>query len=246
MRLITLQFDFPSVDSYKRLLDVWKYSAQKHMPEATIEIIHCAPPQKVSNRNTGLITNTAKLSRWIEAMERCKDEEIIFCDCDLLFLGDMEDAFREYKFDIAQTFRHHVEHGKARIPINGGVLFVRNNERTLHFMKEYLRINNEMYCNPEFHAPYRLKYAGMNQSAVGYLLEHPELHECKLIDLPCAKWNNCNTEWHLFNNDTRCIHFKSQLRRAALNQAPSNGVMQPFVNLWRKYESEMKREGKNK
>ena len=212
------------------------------MPDVTIEVVRCEPPDKKSNRGTGLTTNTAKLAHWVESMNRCKDgDEIIFADCDLLALGDMFECFDLYDFDLAYTVRHGGEHGKTRIPINGGVLPVRVNERTRHFMKEYKRINDEMYMNPEFHGPWRLKAAGMNQSAFLYLLENDDLCNCKHLSVPCSKWNNCNTEWHLFNNDTRVVHYKSALRRAALGQAPSNGIMQPFVNLWKKYEQEMKR-----
>lgn len=243
MRKICLvQFDFRGVDSYKRLLEVFIFSIKKWMPEVAIEITYCDPPQKVSNRNTGLITNTAKLARWVESMERCdNDDEIIFADCDLLAIGDMFSAFDKHQFDIAHTVRFGTEHGKTRIPINGGVLYVRKNERTLHFMREYLRVNNEMYCNPEFHSPWRLSFAGMNQAAYGYLLSNSHLYDCKIINIPCEIYNVCNTEWHKFSNESLCIHYKSSLRRAALGQAPSNGTMQPFVNLWRKYEQEMKR-----
>jgi len=213
------------------------------MPEVSIEVTHCQPPQKVGNRNTGLITNTAKLSRWVESMERCEDgDEIIFADCDLLAIGDMFQIFDRHKFDIAHTVRHGSEHGKTRIPINGGVLSVRVNDRTKHFMREYLRINNEMYMNPEFHSSYRLKFSGMNQSAYGYLLENTDLYDCKIIEVPCAIYNNCNTEWTLFSDKTLCVHYKSALRRAALGQSPTNGVMKPFVDLWQRYENDMKRE----
>lgn len=244
-KLSMVQFDFTGVDSYKRLLDVFIYSIQKHMPDVTPEITYCNPPQKVSNRNTGLITNTAKLAHWVQSMENCKDgDEIIFADCDLLALGNMFSVFDDFDFDIAHTVRYGAEQGRTRIPINGGVLPVRVSDRTKHFMREYKRINDEMYMNPEFHSSYRLKYAGMNQSAYGYLLENPAMHDCKIISIPCQKWNLCNTEFLLFNSDTRCIHFKSGLRRSALGQAPVNGQIKQFVDLWRKYEAEARREKK--
>jgi hypothetical protein len=244
MRKISMvQFDFIGVNSYKRLLDVFIYSIQKHMPDVSIEIIHCEPPQKVGNRNTGLITNTAKLARWVESMERCEDgDEIIFADCDLLAIGDMFECFDLYDFDLAYTVRHGAEHGKTKIPINGGVLPVRVNERTKHFMREYLRINNEMYMNPEFHSPWRLKAAGMNQSAFLYLLETNDLCGCKHLAIPCERWNICNTEWGIANlNTAACLHIKSALRRACLGQTPSNGVMNKFVSLWQKYERDSKK-----
>ncbi len=241
-RIITVQFDHKGRDDYRRLLEVFLYSAKKHMPHVAIEIIKSEPPQKRDDRNTGLVNNTAKAGLWIAAMERAKPgTNLMFMDCDLLVLGDMTEAFRLHKFDLAYTTRATVEHGKHRIPINGGVMFVRNNEKSIAFMKKWREINDAMYMDPAFHRPWRDKYAGMNQSAFGYMLETPGIHECQMLALPCARYNLCNTEWHLINQGPLCIHIKSKLRRACLGQS---GLIAPLMRepmrIWRAYEREMK------
>jgi len=241
MKIITVSFDFPGKDSYERLLDVFVFSARKNMPHCDIEIIKTSPPKKADDRSTGLVTNTAKLALWIDAMNRT-DEDFIFMDCDMLIIRDMSDAF-EHDFDIGYTERHPVRNNK-RIPINGGVMFIKNNERSRQFLQRMMEINDEMYVNPNFHGRYRMKYAGMNQSAFGYMLENPKEHNAKLKAFPCQIYNVCNTEWHIFDENSRAIHYKSALRRAALGQPDRNitPMMTPFVKLWKFYESEMLKE----
>jgi len=239
MKIITVSFDFAGRSSYLRLLEVFRYSVQKHMPDVKMEIWKTNPPKKRNDRNTGVVTNTAKLGLWLEAMEKT-NEDIILMDCDMLVIGDLSLAF-QYEFDIAHTCRHTIEHGRNRIPINGGVMFIRHNERSYNFMRRMKEVNDKMYLDPKFHHPYRVKYAGMNQAAYGYMLEHPKEHNAKILALSCQEWNLCNTEWHLFDEYTKCIHYKSRLRRAALGQSTYYApAMRPFVQLWKAYETEMK------
>lgn len=237
MKIITTQFDYDGGDDYKRLLNVFVYSAKKNMPHYKLEVVRTAPPARNEIRTEGLINNTAKLAIWIDAMERT-DEDFIFMDCDMLIKKDMSSAWN-HKFDIAYTMLK-----QAKININGGVMFVRNNDRSRFFMRKMKEVNDQMYMIPEMHWPYRQKYAGMNQAAFGYMLEHPdEGGGCILTPLPCHIYNCCNSEWNNYNDDTLCIHYKSGLRRAALGQADSRvtSQMKPLADLWKRYEREMKR-----
>jgi len=236
MRVITVQFDYGSKDSYKRLLDVFRYSVVKNMPTVDLEVITCDPPRNIKDRSSGLVSNTAKLAIWIDRFLACEDD-VIFMDCDMVVLKDMTDAF-ELDFDIAYTVRNGGLGKRQRIPINGGVLFAKYNERTINFLNEWLTINNRMFMNPAFHRDWRKKYAGMNQSAFGYMLERTNY--CKAVSLPCSIYNVCNTEWADITENSRCLHIKSHLRRACLgtHKVSISKYMQYPYDLWKQYEDE--------
>lgn len=239
MKIITTQFDYEGGNDYKRLLDVFIYSVKKNMPYCKLEVVRTAPPKRNEIRTDGLVNNTAKLAVWIDVMERT-EEDFIFMDCDMLVTGDMSSAW-ENKFDIAYTTLR-----QEKININGGVMFIRNNEKSRHFMRQMHEVNDRMYTIPEIHWPYRQKYAGMNQAAFGYMLEHPdECGGCILTPLPAHIYNCCNGEWINYSNETVCIHYKSGLRYAALNQQDTRitAQMKPLADLWKRYEKEMKRKG---
>lgn len=238
MKIITVSFDFNHKKTYQRLMEVFEYSCKKHMPESdVISLKTPAPDQKL--RAQGVVSNTYKLDLWVQELDKAKEgEEVVFMDCDMVVLGNMFDAFAD-DFDVAYTTR------TRGFPINGGVIFARNNERARKWFRELRNINNRMFEDKIFHTQWRNKYAGINQAAMGYLIENP-VPGVMLHAVPCAKWNVCNDGWKNINKDARAIHVKGALRRACMGKVPPNANMGQCYRIWKQYEAEAHRLKKNK
>ena len=121
-------------------------------------------------------------------------------------------------------------------PYNGGVMFIRPNDRSIEFMVRQLEVNNKMLADETFHAQYRRIYCGINQAAFGYMIEN-EFHLCNLISLPCSEWNACDATWLDHNERVRMIHIKSALRWMCVGKWLVQPGYEFLVDMWREYES---------
>lgn len=229
MTFIIIQFDYSVRQGmYEKLMNVFIASIKHNMPDANIiEKRVQAPPVK-SKRC--FASNTLKLALWLKEMEKLPEgENICFADCDMLLLKSPEDVF-ENNFDIAYTVRL-----RKSPPVNGGIVFAKNTEKARQFMKRWHEINDKMYAEPSFHHHYRQKYAGMNQAAFGWLLEHPKEYTAKLFPVPCKTYNSCNETWHIIDDNTRMIHIKGELRKTCIDGVVRLPSTRAAAERWNKY-----------
>ena len=84
--------------------------------------------------------NTVKLGVWVDAVRKSNDNTAIM-DCDMLIQRDISCAFDD-DFDIGYSVR------TGKIRLNGGLLFIRPNKRSISFLEEWQRINQVMYADP--------------------------------------------------------------------------------------------------
>lgn len=232
MKIITVTFDYRGKSDYARLMAVFKASCAKVMPAVTFEEHRLPPPASIKpGYSQGCCSNTHKLRHWVRVMETAT-ETVCFADCDMLALRSIEDA-EELDFDLAYTKRT-----SARIPNNGGVVFVRPTEAGRACMARWLELNEAMFINHTLHEFWRRKFAGMNQAAFGCLLSHHRT-KAKMLPIPCAQWNACNEDWRFVPaNSARLVHLKGDLRRALLGNVNMNQVLPAqkyIVGEWRKY-----------
>lgn len=229
MKLLTVTFDYGEKDRYRRLTDVWEASARANCPGAELVIMRIDPPASWKT-NFGLTSNWHKLKVWVDFIERQKDgEHVVLMDSDMLVLQDLRPAFRE-EFDIGCTRRT-----ATKWPYNGGVVFVKVNDRSRAFCRRWEETDEAMYQDAGFHDPWKLKYKGQNQASFGFMSEHNDTGAV-IREFPCAVWNACNEDWLRFNGDTKVVHIKSQLRRACLGETagmPSKWTA--ICTAWRKY-----------
>jgi len=218
MQLVTVQFNYDQGPDYKLLFDVFKYSCQKYTPECEFVEYLIDPPKKVPRVPYNFTYNTVKLKIWLDHI-KSTDQDVIFADCDMLAIKDFSHAFDDPDFDICYTERTRT----TRIPMNGGIVLARPNERTIDFFKQWEAINrrmhnNDMNGNTELHNRYRRKWAGMNQAAFGWMMEHPHKHKARIKTVPTKIWNAVDCDWSSLQNspDTVFIHIKSGLRKAVL------------------------------
>ncbi len=235
MKIITVQFNYRDT-MFERLLTAFRNSINLHMPETGLtEYTYDFDKTKNDvDRCYSVVTNTFKLDKWVEILEN-ETENVCFSDCDMMMVSPIDDVW-EYDFDVAYTYRRKWKETGRGIPYNGGVVFARPTKKSLDFFKRWAEVNREMVNDPAFHAEWRKKYAGMNQSAFGYILEK-EKDICNFKALPCPIWNSVDESWTELNSDTKMVHIKSQLRRCCMGTNNTRPQLQRVVDLWEWYES---------
>jgi hypothetical protein len=229
LKIVSVVFDYGYDNRYSVLSQVLSYSIKKNCPEAQFKLIKIDPPVlKKGHKFKSFCSNTVKLKLWLEELKNTEDD-VVFLDCDMLVLKDISSAFNS-EFDIGYTKRT-----KAAMPYNGGVVFIKNNKKAIEFIELWDRINDKMYNDYNFHAPWRDKYAGMNQAAFGYIMEK-EKFDAKLKQFPCAEWNACVEDWPSINGTTKIIHVKGGLRRAIFNsRLPEEYRYSRAIIIWNNY-----------
>lgn len=235
MKIITVSFDYRN-DWYSRLVRAFKNSINLYMPDVGLTEYRYDFNETLnnSNRSAPYIYNTFKLDRWVDILKNT-NENLALVDCDMIMTNRIDDVW-ENDFDIAYTYRRKWSLTKKGIPYNGGVIFVRPNERSIRFFERLSTINKMMLDDQVFHRTWSKKYAGINQSAFGYMMER-ESNFCKMHPLPCPVWNSVDESWGNFNSETKMVHIKSKLRKYCL------GVLKPvpakysfLTDMWKWFE----------
>lgn len=229
-RICIVQFDNHRNISYKNLNTAYKNSIRENMPDAGIDEILLKPMVKDIHKGWVYTANTIKLKAWVDYLEKT-NEPVIFSDCDMLAIGDGSKAFIENPdFDIAFTGNLN----SKNIPLNGGIVFVRPNERSRSFFRHWLKINEMLYNDEILHRKYRARWAGMNQAALGYMFDNG-YPECKILFLPRKRWNATEGYWQKIDKDTVFVHVKEALRKLVLNKELPGGIYKEPMLLWYKY-----------
>jgi hypothetical protein len=231
VRIITVWFDNPERNTYERLFGAFRRSITQHMPDVPLEVIEPEAPSREGQDKYGFLANTLKLKLWLEALNGAEEgEHIIFADCDMLAMQSAEHAF-DVDFDIAYTRRAKGD----RVPINSGIVMVRNNEPARAFIQRWRSVNDVMYYeDKEFHAQWKKRYPGMNQAAFGYLLEN-DWCGAKLHEYSTRQWNAVECDWSHIGPETVFVHFKGQLRRKAFSGRFPHGIYSDVLQVWYGY-----------
>lgn len=234
MQIVTVCFDYDDRPEFAKLLEVFRYSVKKHMPDSDYIEYRDKPPE-YDGRNHGYLDNTFKLKIWAEHMAGTK-ENTIFIDCDMMALRNAKHAFYE-KFDIAYTACP----DGYMVPLNGGVIFAKPTELAREFFSRLRTINDKMYHDYEFHKPWQDKYHGMNQSAMGYILENM-CHDINIKKYMTREWNAIECDWRMINDSTVFCHINKQLRRNVLARKYPAGALSKPMAMWYKYVDEINQE----
>jgi hypothetical protein len=231
LKIIIVSFDFSGYQTFEKMTNALIYSIEKHEPSAQWVVKKLNEPP-LNGRIRGHVANTIKLNYWYSELKRCSHgDHVVFLDADTLMINPIHDVFRE-DFDVAYTVRT-----RSKWVLNGGVIFVKVNERSMEFFRKFVETNNHMFNDKEFHEKYRVKYAGINQAALGYMLEL-NTTSAKLKALPCAVWNACGEDWSGINDTTRIIHLNGQARKSIFGGNPAeHETLKPY-QIWNKYYNE--------
>ena len=231
MTIVTACFNMK--EEYGHLYKLFEYSIKKQMPDA--EIVCITDPQQVSGKNIVDASLSMKLKAWNHAVQTI-DGDIILADCDMIFLDDVSTVFTQ-DFDVAYTKRKH-----RSVPINSGIVFVKNSDKVKAFFRMWLNINMEMYHNPELLGQYRRKCSGMNQPALVKAIE--DAKDINFLQLTCKEYNACESEWANINETTKVLHLKESLREIIRGQGnPSNVDYKKAIELYNNIVAEAKEAG---
>lgn len=255
MKLLSNVFAYGPDQTYIKLAKVMEYSVKKNSPNTPLDMTYIHAPQLRAAKKA-FDSNAHKFAEWVKAMDRTNDD-VILIDADMAVLRDLSDAF-DGDFDIGLTVlpgfellikeSPHVRPGKTdgpqdRLPFNGGVVMVRNNERARAFIHKWGEIDQRMYGKDHaLHNRYRLKYAGMNQASLGWMFENYLDVKIKFFD--CREWNWCRDKWAWPNHGEpgpRILHIKSRTRKEIMMQSSLmliEPTMRPVVKIWRNLAQE--------
>jgi hypothetical protein len=200
-----------SQGDYEAMYKVLVKSAEIFMPGVSVDTIRFLPGQRRHNHTPSLQANHAKMLAWAEYIEGV-DDDVVFTDADMFANGDLRDVFKEYDFDVAVTYRDY-----SKIPINGGVVFVRNTPAAKDFIRLWATEDTLLYENATEHLRWRKVCHGMNQASLGKMMAE-EKYAAKLIKLPCSRYNACEDTWGMYDkHKPYMVHCKSMMKRALMD-----------------------------
>lgn len=232
-RLISYYFPGDAPDQFSRLARVLRFTAAAHCPEWAIEVQQIEPePCRAADGTAAYEHNTQKLDAWAAAVGAAADgERILLIDADTMIARPLDDVWAD-SFDLAYTVRPL----RTRLPLNAGVIFLRVSDRTRAFLARWRDENRRMLRDRLHHQAWRTRYGGINQAALGAVLESEAVRGVSLLQLPCVEWNCEDSTWADFDpNRTRIVHLKSSLRMAVFHGHSSAGL-KPIITAWRRQE----------
>lgn len=218
MIIAATYFDHPThPEAYKRILDVYEHSCKKHNPNATVKIDKIDTPTFKDNIPL-VVDNLHKLRYWVKLLTSV-EEGVLITDCDMFFTGSIEHVFNK-DFDIAYTKRTNYDKKYYNIfykPINGGVFFFKPTEKARAFVRRWLEVCEQMLEDDSFYKEWFTRYAGFNQTALGYLLETDKT--TNMLELPCSVYNGCGEDLVDFKNHKPLLcHVKTPLWKYCTNK----------------------------
>jgi len=232
MTFIIVAFDYHDTE-YIRMGYVLQKSIRQNCPGAQIIYHRCEAPlvPEDERKLKRFGENAEKLRIWVSLLEECEDNEIVLIDSDTMVLQDVSEVFKN-EFDVGCTVRTR----KSRIKYNGGVMFVKKNERSLKFFRKFRDIDDMMYEDRKFHEEWRAKYSGMNQAAFGWMIENYK-EPVAIMEFPCAEYNALSDDWKYFvPGFTKIVHLKSKLREIILSDFETK-IFYNIKKIWREIEN---------
>jgi hypothetical protein len=243
LKIVTCVFDYPDTAyDYKIFHAVLKESCRRHMPDVEFVTLHPDNVRKIPRHPTVHITNTLKLQVWGDYI-RGADDDVILIDSDMICHAPGYHAF-DKEFDIAYTMRTGRQ-GLRHIPertINGGVVMVRNTPEAKSWIVQLRDINEQMFNDNLFHSKWQTRYPGMNQSAMGWMLEQSG-HPARLHEYTTRDWNAVDCDWHVLKPETVFIHCKGRLRSAII-KGQGSGELLPLVDEWLRVYNSLYKDGR--
>jgi len=220
-------------EEFRRMARALEYSALRHAPAWRLELRE-VPPATGYRSTLGVPAheaNSAKLDYWRARIAAADDgDRVLLIDADTMITGPLDPVW-DLPFDLAITT------AAERLPFNAGVVFVRVSDRTRAFLEQWAAVNRSFLGDAAALRPWRTRYAGINQAALGFMLERAG-HGCDVARLDGAIWNCEDSNWKRFDPElTRIAHLKSELRRAIFRGLTGRRDLAPLVAAWRTLEA---------
>jgi hypothetical protein len=233
-RLFSCYFRGDAGEQFPRLARVLEHTAREHCQGWTIDVRAITPPPAPAADGTAAYEhNTQKLDAWARLVWELPDgAQVLLIDTDTQILRPL-DAVWEQPFDIAITRRP----ATCKLPFNAGVVFARGSAASRAFMLRWRDENRRMLTDMVYHRPWRRRFGGINQAALGCTLETIDRSTIAIAELPCREWNCEDSTWSQFDPAvSRILHIKSALRQQLFLLRPSIADLRPLVTQWRRIE----------
>ena len=202
-KLVTVVFG----DNYADILSAHKASIRCNLPHAAHEVIEIdnPPAEHQTWRPKWSGWNRHKFRFWVNAVRDNIGGKIILLDADTIITNDIRERFeQDHEFDICFTDRQSNVH-----PINGGVVFVRCNARSLAFFEAWDKWDDRIYNDQELWSTAQRVAHGQNQASLGMLMQGGG-YDARIALVPCDEWNCVNQHWKSYQPGvTRLLHVKS-------------------------------------
>lgn len=227
-----------SGDRWPRMARVLEHTARTHCVGWDLAIAALPTPRRRLSDSENHVSNTAKLEHWCTAVYQAADgDELLLIDADTFIVRPIDDIWLE-PFDMAYTVRP----PDYPMPLNGGVVFVRVSPTTRALMASWRTVNAMMMTSRSLQYAWQ-RYQGINQRALGYLLETKRDELGQLRGLPCLEWNCEDSAWAWFDpTHTRIVHVKSSLRAAVFGRpnAPTKPHLRALAARWLDLEQQLR------
>lgn len=237
-RLVSCYFGSGDGKKWPRMAAVLRHCADRHCADWHVDIKAITPaPLRSAIGMDSHVSNTQKMDYWASVVESFDNgDEVLLIDSDTMILRSLDDVW-DLPFDMAYTTK------TSRFPFNSGVVFLRISQRVKAFACEWQRQNRKMLDDHEHHQTWRRRYGGINQAALGYMLETALAADLQLLGLPCREWNCEDSSWASFDDTTRIVHVKSALRRSVFDTGGPDGRLLNLTKMWHALEAERISEG---
>lgn len=228
---------------WRRLARVLERSAAEHCAAWDVRIRQLPPaprPPWNGTCSSSFIGNTVKLEHWAMLIAEAEDgDRVLLMDADTLVRQSLDSIWSE-PFDLAYTVRPPI----CRFPLNAGVVFARVSPGVRRFFTRWVQQNRLVLGNTYAMQPWRRRFGGLNQAALGKLLAEGDAEGLDLRELPCLEWNCEDSTWAAFDPAvTRIVHIKSALRFAIVQGGQVPAGAGPLVAEWRARDGQQDREG---
>jgi len=229
---------------WDRLARVLRHTARQHLQGWDVNVERIAPERKVANQygDPGYTANALKLDRWVQLVNEARDgDRLLLIDTDTVVLAPLDPVW-DMAFDVALTTKV----SGSRPPFNAGVVFCRVNERTRSFFRYWRFCDEEMLRNGGLFQDVRKRYVGLNQSALGWMLELrgqpgrlPDIEDLFLRWIPCSEWNAEESCWLTEPLErARVLHVKGALAATVFKRRAAEVGLIPLADMWRQLELE--------
>jgi hypothetical protein len=219
-RLEACYFGDHGSDVWRRMAAVLEATALEQCKGWQVNVRRVEPERRVSALGVDShARNTEKMDEWHRIVMGSADgDRVLLIDTDTFIVKPLDDVW-SLEFDLAYTTK------PSRFPFNSGVVFLRISDRVRGFVEDWRNENIRMLGDRRYHVPWRAKYGGINQAALGAILDRNGLHGLDVRQLPCAEWNCEDSSWWSTGPEkARIVHVKSALRKAIFHKQPPDWI----------------------
>lgn len=229
---------------WARMAAVLEMTAAEHCPGWQVSVQRVEPTPLVSALGVpSHARNTEKMAEWHRIVMASADgDRVLLLDADTFIVRSLDDVW-DLPFDLAYTTK------PSRFPFNSGVVFLRISDRVKGFVDDWHAENQRMLQDRNYHQPWRTKYGGINQAALGAILNRNGLHGLHVLTLPCREWNCEDSSWWTTTPaDARIVHVKSALRKSIFHKRQPDWIshskaegdrFRAWVQIYRQLEASM-------